>query len=436
MEPHASRRKALLERLATQRAVAVFRSAPAYLRNNDTEHEYRQESDLYYLTGLDEPDSALVLSGVHPEHRSVLFVRPRNPEREIWEGARVGVEQAAARFGVDVTWSIDEFGAKLPDYLVNADVLVTRLGRHGPYDEAILHGLEEARGRSRRQANTWPVQITDPTVLVDEMRLLKEPSEIEAIRQASRITCEGHLRAMRACKPGRREYELEAALTHAFRSEGAARHAFLPIVGSGPNATTLHYVHNDRRIEQGDLVLVDAGAEYEYYCADVTRTFPANGKFTDAQKRIYEIVLAAQMAAIAATKPGATIDGIHELTCEVLTDGLIACGLLSGDRAEVLQNGGYKRFFPHRTSHWMGMDVHDVGRYYLKPGEKRPLQPGMVFTIEPGLYIPVNGDLTREEFRGIGVRIEDDVLVTAGGCEVLTSAAPKTVADLEALRRE
>lgn len=410
----------------------MFRSAPELLRNNDTEHDYRQDSDLYYLTGLDEPQSVLVLSGVHPDHRSILFVRPRNPDREIWDGARVGVDEAPQRFGVDIAWSIEELGAKLPDFLQNAQRLIVRLGSQPAHDNAIFRALEEVRGRARRQGYVWPTELIDPTVVIDEMRMIKEPCEVELLRQASRITCEGHLRAMKACKPGMHEYELEAILSHAYRSRGAARHSFLPIVGSGPNATTLHYVHNNRVIQDGDLVLVDSGAEYELYAADVTRTFPANGKFTPAQRRIYEIVLAAQQATIAATRPGVTIDELHKKTCEVLIDGLVDCGLLAGDRAEILETGSYKRFYPHRTSHWLGMDVHDVGRYYLKPGEQRALGAGMCFTIEPGLYIPVTGDLAREEYRGIGVRIEDDVLVTDSGFEVLTSDVPKSVAEVEA----
>jgi Xaa-Pro aminopeptidase len=435
MEPYASRRRTLLDRLAREHAVAVFRSAPELLRNADTEHDYRQDSGLYYLTGLDEPDSVLVLSGVHPEHRSILFVRPRNPDREIWEGARVGVDEAPKRFGVDIAWSIEELRAKLPEFLQNARRLMTRVGFEASHDQSLFRALEDVRGGARRQAHTWPTEIVDPTVAVDEMRMVKEPGEIELIRHASRITCDAHLQTMKACKPGMREYELEAILSHTYRSRGAERHSFLPIVGSGPNATTLHYVRNDREIQDGDLVLVDSGAEYQYYAADVTRTFPANGKFTPAQRRIYEIVLAAQMASIAATRPGVTIDELHNKTCEVLVDGLLDCGLLTGDRAEILKTGGHKRFYPHRTSHWMGMDVHDVGRYYLEPGEQRTLAAGMVFTIEPGLYIPVTGDLPRDEFRGIGVRIEDDILVTADGFEVLTPGVPKTVEEVEAACR-
>lgn len=434
MEPFASRRRALLERLVQQHSVAFFRSAPALLRNNDTDHDYRQDSDFYYLTGLDEPDAALVLSGVHPEHRSVLFVRSRNPDREMWEGPRVGVDEAPHRYGVDVAYAIDELGAKLPDYLQNAQRLIARIGSGGEYDRGLLGALDATRGRARL-GTTFPTELEDPVAVVHEMRLIKDDCELELTREACRITAEGHLAAMRAAAPGKREYEVEAALSQVFRSKGAPRHSFLPIVGSGPNATVLHYVRNDRLIEDGDLVLVDAGAEYGLYSGDVSRTFPANGRFTSAQRRIYEIVLGAQMAAIEATRPGATIDGIHKQVCEHIVDGLMQCELLTGDRAEILEKQSYKRFYPHRTSHWLGMDVHDVGRYYLKPHESRPLEPGMIITIEPGIYIPPTGDCPRDEFRGIGVRIEDDVLVTANGYEVLTSGVPKTVEEVEAACR-
>ncbi len=434
MDPFASRRRALLERLVRERAVAFFRSAPELLRNADTEHDYRQDSDLYYLTGLDEPDSALILSGIHPEHRSVLFVRPRDPEREIWVGARVGVDDAPKRFGVDVAYSVAELGVKLPDHLQNARRLIARLGREPSQDRELLGALETARGRSRT-GNTWPTEIVDPVAVVHEMRLIKDDVEIETTRSAARISAEGHLRAMREAAPGKREFELEAALSFVFRSRGAARHAFQPIVASGPNATVLHYVRNDRTILDGDLVLIDAGCELDYYAADISRTFPANGRFSPAQRRIYEIVLAAQLAAIEATRPGTTVDAIHQRVCEVIADGLLDCGLLTGDRAEILGKQLYKRFFPHRTSHWLGMDVHDVGRYYVEPHVNRPLAPGMILTIEPGLYIPTTGDLAREEFRGIGVRIEDDVLVTPAGNEVLTGGVPKSIDDVEAACR-
>lgn len=428
MEPYESRRKTFLERLDC--GVAVFTSAPTTLRNNDVEHEYRQDSDFFYLTGLDEPNCVLVLSTVHPEHRSALFVRPRDPEREQWDGPRVGVDEAPQRLGVDVAYPIDKFAEKLPDYFQNAERLVASVGRSRAFDDKLFKALQKTRGRWKTGVG-WPTQIVDPLVILHEMRLRKDPTELQVMRRAAGITTEGHRRAMRECKPGMFEYELEAALSHTYRTRGAARHAFPPIVASGSNATVLHYTTNGRKIEDGDLVLIDSGCEYEGYAADVTRTFPANGRFTSEQRAIYEVVLAAQEAAIAECKPGANLDKVHEAATGVLVDGLLALKLLQGDRAELLKEHHYKRFCPHRTGHWLGMDVHDVGQYFLRR-VPRVIEPGMVFTVEPGLYIPPKGDQAPRQFQGIGVRIEDNVLITETGCEVLTADAPKAIEEIEA----
>jgi Xaa-Pro aminopeptidase len=428
MEPYESRRRALLERL--DRGVAVLRAAPVTVRNNDVEHAYRQDSDLLYLTGLDEPDCALVLSNVHSEHRSVLFVRPRNPDREMWEGPRVGVDEAPKRYGVNVAYSIDELADKLPGYLLNVQKLMTRMGSNAAYDAAIFKAIGAARSRARN-GGSWPTEIIDPTLIIDEMRLVKSDCELQMVRRAIQITAEGHLRAMRETRPGMKEYEIEALLSHTYRSGGAERHAYEPIVGSGPNGTVLHYVRNNRVIEPNDLVLIDSGAEYGYYAADVTRTFPASGKFTAEQRQIYQIVLDAQLAALGDVRPGVSVEDLHRKACEVIVDGLLGLGLLGGDRAEILDTQSYKRFFPHRTSHWLGMDVHDVGRYFVD-SKPRGLSAGMLLTVEPGIYVPP-GDSAPKQYQGIGVRIEDDVLVTDSGCEVLTAAVPKTIAELEAV---
>lgn len=411
----------------------MFASAPSTIRNNDVEHEYRQDSDFYYLTGLDEPDSFLVLTTAHPEHRSVLFVRPRNPEREQWEGARVGVDEAPRRYGVDVAFPIDKLAEKLPEYLQNADRIVARLGSSRTFDERIFRALAQTRARWKTGLS-WPTEIHDPVTILHEMRLRKDAHEIDIMRGAARITAEGHRRAMKECNPGMFEYELEAALTHTYRSRGAARYAYPAIVASGPLTSVLHYTRNDRCIQDGDLVLIDAGCELKGYASDVTRTFPANGVFTAEQRAIYEIVLAAQQAAIDACGPGTDLEQIHRKALEVMIDGLIELRLLHGTRDEVLADQSYKRFCPHRSSHWLGMDVHDVGRYFLR-GQARPLEPGMVFTVEPGIYIPASGDQAPANFRGIGVRIEDDILITPEGCEVLTADAPKSVCDVEAACR-
>lgn len=431
MSPFEARRKALLDRL--DRGVALFASAPSTIRNNDVEHEYRQDSDFYYLTGLDEPDCYLILTTAHPEHRSVVFVRPRNPEREQWEGPRVGVDEAPRRYGVDVAFPIDKLSEKLPDYLQNADRLIARLGVSRPFDDRIFRALAQTRARWK-SGISWPTEIIDPLAVLHEMRLRKDPHELGLMRQAARITGEGHRRAMAECRPGMFEYELEAAVSHAYRSRGSARHAYPPIVASGPNATVLHYVRNDRRINDGDLVLIDSACEVDGYASDITRTFPANGTFSPEQRAIYEIVLAGQQAAIGACGPGSDLEQIHKKALEVIVDGLLGLKLLSGTRDEVLAEQSHKRFFPHRSSHWLGMDVHDVGRYFVR-GQPRLLEPGMVFTLEPGIYVPPSGDQAPAAFRGIGVRIEDDILITQDGCEVLTADVPKTVSDVEAACR-
>jgi Xaa-Pro aminopeptidase len=424
---YAARRKALLERIGD--GVVVLPAPATAIRNNDVEHDYRQGSDLYYLTGFDEPESVLVLTTHHAEHRAVLFLRDRDPERETWDGPRLGVERAVSALGVDAAFSIKELDDKLPDYLEGARRVHYRIGLDRKLDERFLRAIDVVRGRARRGVE-YPTEIIDPAASVHEMRLSKSDDEIELMRRASEITREAHLAAMRIARPGRHEYEVEAEILRAFRAHGSERPAYGSIVGSGPNATILHYRKNDRKLDAGDLLLIDAGAEYGYYAADVTRTFPVSGRFSDAQREIYELVLSAQLACIAAVRPGATVEAIHDVAVNVLTEGMIALGLLTSSREEALDKGEYKKFYMHRTSHWLGMDVHDVGRYYAS-GQPRPLEPGFVLTVEPGLYIPVHAEVD-PHYRGIGVRIEDDILVTAAGCLNLTSDIPKQVAELEA----
>jgi Xaa-Pro aminopeptidase len=423
----AERRRKLMTHLPG--GVAVFASAPVVIRNNDVEHEYRQDSDFYYLAGFAEPDAVLVLSTAHPDHRCVLFVRPRDPEREVWDGARAGVDGAVRDFGADAAFPIAELAQRLPDYLQNHQRLLYRIGKDRVFDEKMLAALDATRARVRR-AISWPVEMIDPASIVHEMRLFKSQDEIATMQRAAAITRDGHLAAMRVAKPGRHEYEVEAALRQVFRQNGSERPAYAPIVGSGPNATVLHYRQNDRRIEAGDLLLVDAGCEFGYYASDVTRTFPVSGKFSRAQEAIYSIVLDAQLAAIAATRPGVAIEQIHEHALGVIVDGLRELGLLTADRQKILDEQLYRPFYMHRTSHWLGMDVHDVGTYFLdhKP---RPLEPGMVITIEPGIYIASGNTAVPPEYRGIGVRIEDDVLLTPEGNLNLTADIPKSVSEIE-----
>lgn len=427
MKLHAARRNQLLETLG--HGVVVLPAAPLFIRNNDVEHEYRQDSDLYYLTGFDEPESVAILTTDHPEHRFVLFVRPRDPSREIWDGPRAGVEGALAHFGADAAFSIDELDERLPDYLQNHESVVYRLGRDRSFDERLHRALDKTRARGRT-GSTWPTSIVNPEALIHEMRLIKSEAEIELMREAADITKEAHLGAMRLSRPGLYEYEVEALFREVFRRRGAERVAYAPIVGSGPNATILHYRQNDREMQDGDLLLVDAGCEYGYYAADVTRTWPVSGKFTEPQRKIYEIVLEAQKASIENVRPGKTLDDIHRASVEVIVDGLLALGLLEGERERVLEEQLYRPFYMHRTSHWLGMDVHDVG-FYFRDGSPRPLEAGMVITIEPGIYIAETNEDVPAEYRGIGVRIEDDIVVTEDGYLNLTGDIPREVSDIE-----
>ncbi|HEX4336719.1 MAG TPA: aminopeptidase P N-terminal domain-containing protein [Polyangiaceae bacterium] len=422
----AQRRAVLLD--AMGEGVLVLFAAGAAIRNNDVEHEYRQDSDFYYLTGFDEPESVLVLSTVHAD-RYALFVRPRDPERETWDGARVGVDGAVSELGAKVAFPVSELAAKLPDWLENAERLFYRIGRDRDEDEQVLRAIDRTRPRARRGA-TFPTQIIDPATLVHEMRRKKTPAEIELMARAIDITGEAHVAAMAVARPGMYEYEVEAVLRNIFRKHGSERPAYAPIVGSGPNATVLHYHKNNRLMEEGDLLLIDAGTEFGYYAADVTRTFPVGGKFTEPQREIYDLVLAAQDASIDATRPGATIEEIHAASVKVLAEGMVTLGLIEGPVEEAIKDERYKRYYMHKTSHYLGMDVHDVGRYFER-GKPRPLEPGVVITVEPGLYVSATDDQAPARYRGIGVRIEDDVLVTAEGRRVLSDAIPRRTSDVE-----
>lgn len=423
-DPYRERRERVLASLGD--ACLVLPSAPVHIRNNDVEHEYRQDSDFYYLTGFDEPSSVLVLRAEAP--RVVLFVRPRDPERETWDGLRAGVDGAKA-LGADEAFPINELAAELPKLLENSSRLYYRLGHDRGFDDRVLAALDVVRGRAKL-GKWWPVQIVEPGTLVHEMRSIKSEHELGLLRRSMEISAEAHLAAMAKTRPGCYEYEIEALLRSIFRKHGAERPAYEPIVGSGPNATILHHRKNDRRMNDGEVLLIDAGCEYGYYAADITRTFPVSGRFSPAQRDLYEVVLEAQRASIEATRPGATLDDVHAASVRVLTEGMVRLGLLGEPVSEAIEKQTYKRYYMHRTSHWLGMDVHDVGPYF-DHGKARPLGAGQVLTIEPGLYVRADDSDAPAQFRGIGIRIEDDVLVTAGGCEVLSEAVPKTVADIE-----
>jgi Xaa-Pro aminopeptidase len=428
MSEFAARRTQLLDAIGD--GVAVFPSAPVALRNRDVEHSYRQDSDLHYLTGLNEPESVLVLTNQHEEHRVVLFVRPKKREREIWDGPRAGVEGAVETFGADVAFPIDELGKRLPDYLGNVERLHYRLAQNEQADATVFDCLNLLR-RGGRRGVTAPEAIIDSSVHLHEMRLRKSADELATMRRAATITRDAHLRAMKIARPGVHEYEIDAELLHVFRKHGSERAAYDSIVGSGPNATILHYRAGDRVFNDGELLLIDAGCELDYYASDVTRTFPVNGKFSGEQRAIYEVVLRAQTAGIDAVKPGVTLQSLHDGAVRSITEGLLDLGLLEGDVDGLIEGKKYEPFYMHRTSHWLGMDVHDVGHYYID-GEHRPLEPGFVLTVEPGIYIATDAEGVDERWRGIGVRIEDDVVVTEGGHEILTGDIPKDVADVEA----
>ncbi|OQA34766.1 MAG: Xaa-Pro aminopeptidase [Betaproteobacteria bacterium ADurb.Bin341] len=422
--PHiAARRQRLFERIGE--GIAIVPTAPETLRNRDNHHPYRFDSYFWYLTGFPEPEAVLVLIG--SPQQAILFCRGKNEERELWDGFCHGPQAAQAAFGFDAAYPIDEFDQQLPRLLSNRPALWVSLGHDPEWDARIHAGLNAVR-KEARSGTVAPRTFHDIRAELDAMRLFKDSHEIATMRRAAAIADAGHVRAMRACHPGMAEYVLEAELSHEFRCRGADGHAYPPIVAGGLNACVLHYVSNDKLLNNGELVLIDAGCEVEGYAADITRTFPVNGRFSPAQRDVYEIVLAAQIAAIAAIKPGATFMAPHEATLKVLTQGLVDLKLLAGNVDGLIEREAYKRFYMHRTGHWLGLDVHDAGDY--KTGEAWiTLVPGMTLTVEPGLYLRP-GEGVPPKLAGIGIRIEDDILVTEKGAEVYTTA-PKTIAEIE-----
>jgi Xaa-Pro aminopeptidase len=431
-ESFASRRAAFFDAMAaaSPSAIAVLPAAPVFVRNNDVEHEYRQDSDFFYLTGFDEPESVVLLDA--RERKTVLFVRPRDPDREVWDGPRAGVDGAKERYGADEAFVVSEIDEKLPAALQNHRRVYYRFGRTRPFDDRFIAALDKVRSR-QRTGPAAPMEFVDPADLLHEMRLRKSPVEIEMMKAAAGITREAHELVMSRARPGMYEYEIEGLVLDTFRRRGSERPAYGSIVGSGPNACVLHHRKNDRRIGLGELLLIDAGCEYGYYASDVTRTFPVGRDFSREQQAIYELVLEAQLESIAASRPGVALDDVHKKSVDVITRGLVRLGLLAGEPDKLIEELTYKRFFMHRTSHWLGMDVHDVGAYFVD-GASRRLEPGMVLTVEPGIYIGPRDETVPPEWRGIGVRIEDDVLVQDSGPEVLTAGIPKTVDELRKAR--
>lgn len=428
---HKKNRKKFIEQMESG-SVAIFVNAPAAMRNHDTEHIYNPDPNFYYLTGFEEPKSICVIAPDHEKHQYILFVLPKDETAEIWNGKRVGVEDACAYYEADKAYPIDKFEKKIGRFLDGVERLYYTLGSDDYIDTEILKRFK--RGvRSRIGTGKGIHTLVDPSPMLSEMRLIKNETELRRIRQASDITVDGHIAAMVAAQPGMYEYELEAIVDATFRSSGASGTAFPTIVASGGNATTLHYTTNDCQMMDNSLVLIDAGAEYKRYCGDVTRTFPVNGTFTEAQKEIYQLVLDAQYAIIDTIRPGVSIDEPHQKSIELLTEGMLNLGLLKGKIKKLIKKEKYKQFYMYRVGHMIGLDVHDVNCVRDAEGEFKTFEPGMVITIEPGLYVAEGTEKVPPEYLGIGVRIEDDILVTESGCEVLTDAVPKEIDAVEEL---
>jgi Xaa-Pro aminopeptidase len=426
----AGRRERLAQAMGN--GVAVIPTAPERVRNRDTHFPYRFDSHFYYLTGFGEPEAVLVLiAGKTP--RSVLFCREKNEEREIWDGFRYGPQAAQERFGFDEAYPIAALDDKLAALLEDQPALFYPVGADAEWDARAIRWLNAVRAKARAGIAA-PDRVQDVRVLIDDMRLVKDAQELALMRRAARIAAAAHRRAMQVARPGRTEYEIEAELLYEFRRNGAQFPAYTPIVAGGANACVLHYVSNDAPLRDGELLLIDAGCELDGYASDITRTFPVNGRFSGAQRAVYDIVLAAQAAAMEKVRPGNGWNEPHDAAVKVLIEGMRELKLLSGTAEEILEKETYKRFYMHRTGHWLGLDVHDAGEY-KRSGKWRTLQPGMTLTVEPGLYIRAAGDVP-QALRNIGIRIEDDVLVTGGGCEVITAEAPKGAADIEALMRD
>ena len=428
--------------------IAVVSTAPEIARNRDSEFPYRHDSDFYYLTGFEEPGATLVMKvdgdGKNFQLQSHLFCRPKDPEREIWDGIRLGPEAAPEVLGVDYAHSNQELDRKLGELLADQDAVYIRLAESAEADRRLRHWMKQVRGQVRSGVNP-PSEFHDIEALIHEMRLFKDAYEIEIMRRAAAISARAHIRAMQICTPGMREYQLEAELLHEFRNSGAQSVAYNSIVAGGANSCILHYRAGSTELRSGELCLIDAGCELDGYASDITRTFPVNGKFTGPQRALYDITLAAQEAAIAMTKPGNTFMQPHEAALKVLTQGLLDEKLLKltdlGSLENAIETGAYRRFYMHRTSHWLGMDVHDVGSYREasrdSSSEDKPwrvLKSGMVITIEPGLYIRPAADVD-EKFWNIGIRIEDDAVLNNSGCELISRGVPVKADEIEALMK-
>ena len=423
------RRKRLMDMMGDE-SIAIIPTSPVRIRNRDVVYPFRPDSDFLYLTGFHEPEAVAILVPGRTQGEYVLFCRERDPKLETWDGLRAGVEGACENYGANDAFPISDLDEILPGLIEDKERIFFTMGHDPAFDQRVLGWVNQVRGKGRAGVGA-PDEFIALTHLLHEMRLYKSKQEIRAMRQAAKISAAAHRRAMRTCRPGMMEYQIEAEMMHEYVRSGARSTAYPPIIGSGANACILHYTENSAKLGDGELLLIDAAAEYDCYAADITRTFPVNGSFSEAQRQIYELVLKAQLAAIDAVRPGNHWNAPHDAAVEVLTEGLVALGILEGRVRGLIKEEAYFDYYMHRTGHWLGMDVHDVGDYKLE-GEWRMLEPGMVLTVEPGLYFAPRRGLAKKWWN-IGVRIEDDVLVTRDGHDVLSKDAPKTVADIEAI---
>jgi Xaa-Pro aminopeptidase len=429
MQPYASRREKALAALSE--GVAIVPSARTILRNGDSSYAFRQDSDFYYLTGFNEPDAVLVLAPDRDGAKTVLFLRSRDRDLEVWNGARLGIERAPEALSIDEAYPIEELEQRLPELLIGATTLHYAFGTNEPIDRIVRNALETARERTRRGGRS-PYVVAEPSATLHPMRLRKGSDELDILRRACEITHAGHVAGMRATRPGAYEYTIQATIENEYRRLGAESIAYESIVAGGDNATVLHYVDNRDRLEAGRLLLIDSGCELNNYATDVTRTWPVDGRFTAEQRALYEIVLAAQEAAIERVRPGIGRNEFHDTAVRVIVEGLIDVGLLRGSVDDNLSSEAYREYYMHGTGHWLGLDVHDAGPYREDDDTPLRLQAGMITTVEPGIYVRRDSDAP-ERFKGIGIRIEDDILVTQNGNENLTAAIPKTIDAIEAL---
>lgn len=426
-----ARRRQQFLRMVGEGNIAVIASASVMQRNSDVEFHFRQNSDFFYLSGFDEPESVIVFVPGREQGEYVLFCREYDEKTALWVGASAGLDGAVRDYAVDDAFPIDDIDDILPGLLENKNRLYFPMGAQPDFDQQLMDWSQQVRGRSRAGVSA-PAEFISSDHILHEMRLIKSAQEIKWMKKAAKISVKAHIKAMQSCRPGMYEYQVEANLKHCFMSHGAQQEAYPAIVGGGHNGCVLHYIDNNAVLNDGDLLLIDAGCEWKKYASDITRTFPVNGVFNEEQKALYQLVLDAQYAAIEQVKPGNHWNDPHDAAVEVLTKGLVRLGLLQGSLSTLIKNEAYKPYYMHRTGHWLGMDVHDVGDYKLDD-QWRLLEPGMVLTVEPGLYIHPNANEVDKKWRGIGIRIEDDVLVTKKGHEVLTDSVPKEIKDIESL---